>query len=258
MTNTNPAKKAQLSIIVVGRGGKMRICRMRPDIPSAKASNSMLDVPAGLTLRQAVMQAVADEITKASEAFAKRGVPVNMEIFTIGQVAIKYYQMVPFLKGGNYMTTEDIIAEYEYYHGIAHTYNSSDIKSFDKELKHPAHTNKESSSNSLFMFYDLILPDEKIDHIASFNIDGTESSGAIEFTMKMRIHDRDRALEIYNAFVEHYSEGSQGSEYYDMLHTFDKGVRIKVDDSHDWIVGYKKVKSDNGFFYVIHVSEDYK
>ena len=110
MTNTNPAKKAQLSIIVVGRGGKMRICRMRPDIPSAKASNSMLDVPAGLTLRQAVMQAVADEITKASEAFAKRGVPVNMEIFTIGQVAIKYYQMVPFLKGGNYMTTEDIEA----------------------------------------------------------------------------------------------------------------------------------------------------
>ena len=155
------------------------------------------------------------------------------------------------------MTTEDIIAEYEYYHRIAHTYNSSDIKSFDKELKHPAHTNKESSSNSLFMFYDLILPDEKIDHIASFNIDGTESSGAIEFTMKMRIHDRDRALEIYNAFVERYSEGAQGSEYYDMLHTFDKGVRIKVDDSHDWIVGYKKVKSDNGFFYVIHVSEDY-
>ena len=155
------------------------------------------------------------------------------------------------------LTTEEIIAEYEYYHDIAHTYDIADIKTFDKELKYPAYTNKDSSGSGLYMFYDLIMPDEKIDHIASFNIDGSESSGAIEFTMKIRIHDADKAMEIYNAFVDRYSEGAQGSEYYDMLNTFDKGVRIHVDDSHDWIVGYKKVRSDNNYYYMIHVSEDY-
>lgn len=155
------------------------------------------------------------------------------------------------------LTTEEIIAEYEYYHDIAHTYDIADIKTFDKELKYPAYTNKDSSGSGLYMFYDLIMPDEKIDHIASFNIDGSESTGEIEFTMKIRIHDADKAMEIYNSFVDRYSEGSQGSEYYDMLNTFDKGVRIHVDDTHDWIVGYKKVRSDNNYYYMIHVSEDY-
>lgn len=198
-----------------------------------------------------------DEETESS---SYRDVPTTTTRETQGRA---YYE------GGGYkgmdsyyiiqdMTTEDIIAEYEYYHRIAHTYDVADIKSFDKELKYPAYTNKESSGSSLFMFYDLILPDEKIDHIASFNIEGIESTGAIEFTMKIRIHDPDKAMEVYNAFVNRYSEGAQGSEYYDMLHTFDKGVRIKIDDSHDRIVGYKKVRSDNDIFYVIHVSEDYK
>lgn len=112
MTNTvsNPVKKAQLNLIVVGREGKIRVCRMRSDIPRAKASNSMYDVPEGLTLRQAIMQTVADEINKASDAFTKQNRPVNVEIYTVGQVAIKYYQMVPYLKGGHFMTDADIEA----------------------------------------------------------------------------------------------------------------------------------------------------
>ena len=155
------------------------------------------------------------------------------------------------------MTVDEIIAEYEYYHDIAHTYDIADIKTFDKELKRPAYNNADSSGSGLFMFYDLILPDEKIDHIESFNIDGTESTGAIEFSMKMRIHDPDKAMEIYDAFVERYSEGSQGSEFFNLMNTYNKGVRIKVDDSHDWLVCYKKIKSDNDYFYLIFVSEDY-
>ena len=155
------------------------------------------------------------------------------------------------------LSTEEIIAEYEYYHDIAHTYDISDIVTFDKELKHPAYTYEDVSGYGLYMYYDLILPDEMIDHVESFNLEGTESTGAIEFTMKMRIHDPDKAMEVYNAFVDRYSEGAQGSEYFDLLNTFDKGVKIHVDDSHDWIVGYKKVRSGSDTFYMIHVSEDY-
>jgi len=157
------------------------------------------------------------------------------------------------------LKTEEIIAEYEYYHDIAHKYNVSDLKTFDKELKHKAHTQADSTGNGMFMFYDLILPDEKIDHIASFNVEGNPSTGAVEFTMKMRIHDPNKAMEIYDAFVNRYSEGAQGSKFYNMLNTFDKGVRITVDDSHDWIVCYKKVRDkNNGYYYLIHVSEDFK
>ena len=155
------------------------------------------------------------------------------------------------------LTTDEIIAEYEYYHDIAHTYDISELKDFDKELKHPAYTYVDASGYGLYMFYDLILPDEMIDHIESFDVEGTESTGAIEFTMKMRIHDPDKAMEIYNAFVDRYSEGSQGSEYYNMLNTFDKGVRIHFDDSHDKIVCYKKIRDNNDSFYLIYVSEDY-
>ena len=75
--------------------------------------------------------------------------------------------------------------------------------------------------------------------------------------MKIRLHDHDKAEEVYNAFVDRYSEGAQGSEYYNMLNTFDKGVRITVDESHDWIVCYKKVRSQNDYFWLIYVSEDY-
>ena len=103
MTNTiNLQKKAQLNLIVVGREGKMRVCRMRPDLPASKASNSTMDVPEGKTLRQAIMSLVADEIKKASAAFKANGRQVAIEVFTIGQVSIKYYQMVAFLKGGAY------------------------------------------------------------------------------------------------------------------------------------------------------------
>ena len=110
ITTANAPKRAQLDIIVVGREGKLRVCRMRSDVPRAKASNAMYDVPEGLTLRQAIMQTVADEVKKASAAFAKQGRPVNIEVYTVGQVAIKYFQMVPYLKGGHFLTDADIEA----------------------------------------------------------------------------------------------------------------------------------------------------
>ena len=102
MTNINLQKKAQLNIVAVGREGKMRVCRMRPDIPNAKASNAMFDVPEGKTLRQALMGLVADEIKKASSAFKANGRQVAIEVYTVGQVAIKYFQMISFLKNGAY------------------------------------------------------------------------------------------------------------------------------------------------------------
>lgn len=112
MTNTNFAsntnKKAQLSLIIVGRGGKIRTSAMRADKPGAKAVNKMYDVPAGATLRQALMGAIAGEITKYSNMFAEKDLHVNMEVFTVGQVSIKYYQMVPLLKGRHVPTEADI------------------------------------------------------------------------------------------------------------------------------------------------------
>ena len=155
------------------------------------------------------------------------------------------------------LTTEDIIGVYEHYHDLAHAYDFEELKNFDQELEHPAYSQVDASGYGVFMFYDLILADEKIDHVESFNVIGTESTGAVEFSMKMRIHDGDKAMEIYNAFVDRYSEGAQGSEYYNMLNTFDKGVRITVDESHDWIVCFKKVRSQNDYFWLIYVSEDY-
>ena len=156
------------------------------------------------------------------------------------------------------LTTDEIIAEYEYYHDLAHTYEILELKDFDKELKHPAYSQADSSGCGVYMFYDLILPDEKIDHVESFDAEGTESTGAIEFSMKMRIHDPDKAMDIYNAFVDRYSAGAQGSEFENMMKLFDKGVRITVDDSHAWIIGYKKVRDNNDCFWVIYVMEDNK
>ena len=155
------------------------------------------------------------------------------------------------------LTADEIIAEYEYYHDLAHTYDITELRGFDKELKHPAHSEVDSSGCGIFMFYDLILPDEKIDHVVSFDAEGTESTGAIEFSMKMRIHDQDKAMEIYDAFVERYSEGALGSEFYNMMNTFNKGVRITVDDTHDWLVCYKKVRTGDDCYWLIYVSEDY-
>lgn len=110
MANTNNVNnaKAQLELIVVGREGKMHVTRMRPDVYRSKASNADFDVPEGKTLRQAVMEKIAEEIKMAGDAFAKQGRLVNIEVYTVGQVAIKYYQMVKFLKGGHRPTTEDI------------------------------------------------------------------------------------------------------------------------------------------------------
>ena len=155
------------------------------------------------------------------------------------------------------LSADEIIGVYEYYHDLAHSYNIEELKDFDKELEYPAYSQVDASGYGVFMFYDLILADEKIDHVESFDAEGSQSHGTIEFSMKIRIHDEDRALEIYNAFVDRYSEGAQGTEFYDMMNTFDQGVRITVDDTHDWLVCYKKVRSEDNYYWLIYVSEDY-
>lgn len=106
--NTNAEKRAQLDLIVIGRQGKIRVCRMRPDVYRSKASNAELDVPEGMTLRQAIMGTIADELNLATAGFEKHGKKVNIEVYTVGQVAIKYYQMVKFLKGGHFPNAKDI------------------------------------------------------------------------------------------------------------------------------------------------------
>ena len=154
------------------------------------------------------------------------------------------------------LTVDEIIAEYEYYHDLAHSYDIAELKDFDKELEHPAYSQVDSSGYGVYMFYDAILPDEHIDHVVSFDAEGNESTGAIEFSMKMRIHDSDKAMEIYNAFVDRYSVGAQESKFENLLNMFDQGVRITVDDSHAWLIGYKKVRDNNEYYWVIYVLEE--
>jgi hypothetical protein len=110
MTNAinNTEKKAQLELVVIGRLGKIRICRMRPDVYRSKASNAEKNVPEKMTLRQAIMHTIAEELDMATAGFEKHGKKVNIEIYTVGQVSIKYYQMVKFLKGKHFPTAEDI------------------------------------------------------------------------------------------------------------------------------------------------------
>ena len=74
----------------------------------------------------------------------------------------------------------------------------------------------------------------------------------------MRIHDRDKAMSIYNGFIDRYSAGAVGTEDYDMMGTFDRGVRIKISDTESKLVCYKRVrdKYDN-YYWLIYVSEDY-
>ena len=104
-TNSENAKREQASIIIVSRAGKIRICRLRPGMP---ASNVTVDVPADATQKQATIKHIVNEINVCSNAFAKKGLPVNIEVFTVGQVSIKYRQLVPFLKGGQFVTPEQI------------------------------------------------------------------------------------------------------------------------------------------------------
>ena len=114
MSNTVSQKPAvareQIELIVVGRKNKVRLCSMSPSNPTKAAVNRTIDVPAGKTVRQTIMETIAAEINKASAGFSAAGKKMAMEIYTNGQVAIKYYQMVPYLKGGHFMTTEEIMA----------------------------------------------------------------------------------------------------------------------------------------------------
>ena len=172
-----------------------------------------------------------------------------------------YYENGGFKGWDNYyiiqdLTTEEIIGVYEYYHDLAHSYDINDLKDFDKELEYPAYSQVDASGLGVYMFYDLILPDEHIDHVVCFDAEGTGSTGAIEFSMKIRIHDEEKAMEIYNTFVERYSEGAIGSEYYDLMNTYDEGLRITVDESHDWHICYKKCRDGDNYYWLISVSED--
>jgi len=174
-----------------------------------------------------------------------------------------YYENGGFKGWDNYyiiqdLTVDDIVAVYEHYHDLAHSYDFNELKYFDRELDHPAYSQIDASDFGVYMFYDQILADEKIDHVESFNVIGNESDKTVEFSMKIKINDQDKAMEIYDTFVERYSAGAQSTEFYNMMNTFNTGIRIKVDDTHDWLVCYKKIrdKYDNTYW-LIYVSEDY-
>lgn len=201
-----------------------------------------------------------DDETETSFSSEETEIPTTTTRETQGR---DYYENGGYKGMDNYyiiqdQSVDDIIGIYEYYRDKAHTYEISKLKEFDKELKVPAYSQVDSTGNGIFMFYDQILPDEKIDFVHSFNIEGNESKGTIEFSMKMRIHDRDKAMAIYNGFIDRYSAGSIGTEDYDMMGTFDRGVRIKLSDTESKLVCYKRVrdKYDN-YYWLIYVSEDY-
>ena len=67
-----------------------------------------------------------------------------------------------------------------------------------------------------------------------------------------------KAMAVYNGFIDRYSSGAIGTEDYDMMGTFDRGVRIKLSDFESKLVAYKRVrdKYDN-YYWLIYVSEDY-
>ena len=201
-----------------------------------------------------------DDETETSFSSEETEIPTTTTRETQGR---DYYENGGYKGMDNYyiiqdQSVDDIIGIYEYYRDKAHTYEISKLKEFDKELKVPAYSQVDSTGNGIFMFYDQILPDEKIDFVHSFNIEGNESKGTIEFSMKMRIHDRDKAMAIYNGFIDRYSAGSIGTEDYNMMGTFDRGVRIKLSDTESKLVCYKRVrdKYDN-YYWLIYVSEDY-
>ena len=201
-----------------------------------------------------------DDETETSFSSEETEIPTTTTRETQGR---DYYENGGYKGMDNYyiiqdQSVDDIIGIYEYYRDKAHSYEISKLKEFDKELKVPAYSQVDSTGNGIFMFYDQILPDEKIDFVHSFNIEGNESKGTIEFSMKMRIHDRDKAMAIYNGFIDRYSAGSIGTEDYNMMGTFDRGVRIKLSDTESKLVCYKRVrdKYDN-YYWLIYVSEDY-
>lgn len=154
-------------------------------------------------------------------------------------------------------TVDEIVAEYEYYHDLAHSYDINEIRNFDQELEHPAYSQVDSTGFGIYMFYDLILPDEKIDHVVCFNIEGNGSTGEVDFSMKIRIHDQDRAMEIFNTFVDRYSAGAQEVKPYNMMNTFDNGVWITVNDTESRAVCYRKLRDNGDYYWIIYVSEDY-
>lgn len=185
MTNTTNAnvKRAQLTLIVAGREGKARICRMRPDIPSLKASQEEIDLATaypGYTLRQAIMMIIADQCKKASDAFAKRGVPLNIDVYTLGQVAIKYFQFLPYIAGGKALDMEAIRSPYDTEQDFCAYADLTDMVTYVVKAGNTVHLS--ATGNAAYL--ELMLPEgvtvtdgEKLDFTDGVARDGIQVRG---------------------------------------------------------------------------------
>lgn len=182
-TNANPVKKAQLTLIVAGREGKIRVCRMRPDIPSAKASQAEIDVASAYpeyTLRQALMMVIADECKRASDAFVKRGIPLNIDVYTVGQVAIKYFQFLPYIAGGKALDMDAIATERDTHNDFCAYADLTDMVNYVVKSGNTVHL--QATGNAPYL--ELILPEgvtvtdgEKLDFADGVARDGIQVRG---------------------------------------------------------------------------------
>lgn len=189
MTNfvSNPVKKAQLILIVAGRKGMMRICRMRPDIPAARSSNTEISLAkfneehgGEYTLRQALMMTIAEECTKASDAFMKRGTPLNIEVYTLSQIAIKCFQFLPYIAGGKALDMDAIATERDTENDFCAYADLTDMINHVVKAGNTVHL--QASGNAPYL--ELILPEgvtvthgEKLDFVDGFTRDGIQVRG---------------------------------------------------------------------------------
>jgi hypothetical protein len=127
-------RRAQVQLVVVGRGGEIHVTAMRPDRISAKASNKHYVIEEqpdlqGLTLRQALYMKICQGIKYYSDAFNAIGKKVSIEVYTVGSIAIKYYQIASKIAGGAKLNPEDVastngkdtVADFEAYEMVADT-----------------------------------------------------------------------------------------------------------------------------------------
>ena len=136
----------------------------------------------GLREKPSSMTSSTEDETESSYYREETEIPTTTTRETQGR---DYYENGGFKGWDKYyiiqdLTVDDIIAVYEHYHDLAHSYDLNELKYFDRELDHPCYSQIDASDLGVFMFYDLILPDEKIDHVESFNVIGTESVGTYQ------------------------------------------------------------------------------
>lgn len=130
----NNERRAQMQLVVVGRGGEIHTTAMRADRLGSKAVNHHYVIEdeqdlAGLTLRQALYMKICQEIQKYSNLFANAGQKVAIEVYTVGSIAIKYYQIAGKIAGGAKLNPEDVAstngkdtpADFEAYEMVANT-----------------------------------------------------------------------------------------------------------------------------------------